>query len=309
MPHEPLAVKVGPLTLKNPVLLASGTCGYGPEMLDWYSVSSLGGIVTKSLSPHPRPGAPPPRIAELPTGMLNAIGLENIGIDAFLADKLPQLRKEHVTTIVSIFASSAEEFATMVERLNRADGIAAIELNISCPNVKEGGMEFGVSPQLTRKLLETVRPLTQLPLIAKLTPNDTNLFDVGLAALEGGADILSLVNTFLGMSLDIKNRKPQLARVVGGYSGPGIKPIALRMVYEMVRRSQAPVIGIGGIRSYEDVLEFLAVGARAVQIGTQNFINPRIGQEMVTNLSQFVYDQGLKQIEDWIGWAQNFRSE
>jgi dihydroorotate dehydrogenase (NAD+) catalytic subunit len=296
-----LSVDVGPLRLRNPILLASGTCGYGLEMAPWVPLDAIGGIVTKSLSPRPRPGGPPPRVAELPTGMLNAIGLENIGLDAFLEQKLPALRERGATVIVSIFAETEDEFVAMVERLDGVEGVAAIELNISCPNVKAGGMEFGTSPAMTERLLRLLRARTRLPLIAKLTPNDTNIFDVGAAALQGGADILSLVNTFLGMAVDVRRERPLLANVVGGYSGPGIKPIALRMVYEMVRRTGAPVIGIGGIQTVEDVLEFLFVGARAVQLGTVNFRDPTAAGRIVQELAQFLADRGLTSVDTWIG--------
>ncbi len=296
-----LSVRVGPLRLRNPILLASGTCGYGLEMTPWVALHAIGGIVTKSLSPQPRPGAPPPRIAELPTGMLNAIGLENIGLTAFLEEKLPELRRLGATVIVSIFAETEDAFARMVEQLNACEGVHAIELNISCPNVKEGGMEFGVSPRLTERLLRTLRPLTRLPLIAKLTPNDTNIFDVGAAALAGGADVLSLVNTFLGMSIDVHRQRPRLSTRVGGYSGPGIKPIALRMVYEMVRRTAAPVIAIGGIRTVEDVLEYLFVGARAVQIGTANFVEPSVSMRLIRELETFLAQRDIHSVDEWIG--------
>ena len=296
-----LTVDLGPLRMKNPIMLASGTCGYGLEMASWYSLDVPGAIVTKSLSPKPRAGAPPPRIAELPTGLLNAIGLENIGLDRFLEEKLPRLREAGATVVVSLFAETEDDFARMVERLNRETGIHALELNISCPNVKEGGMEFGMSPGMTEKLVRLLRPLTSIPIIAKLTPNDTNIFEVGEAALEGGADVLSLVNTFLGMSIDVEKERPRLANVVGGYSGPGIKPIALRMVYEMVRRTNAPVIGIGGIQSVSDVLEYLFVGAKAVQVGTANFLDPMIVPRLLADLKKFFERKGIRKVGDWIG--------
>lgn len=296
-----MSVEVGPLRLRNPILLASGTCGYGLEMEPWFPLDAVGGIVTKSLSPRPRPGGPPPRIAELPTGLLNAIGLENIGLTAFLEEKMPRLRERGATVVVSLFAETEDEFAEMVARLDGVEGVAAVELNISCPNVKAGGMEFGTSPEMTERLLRLLRPLTRLPLIAKLTPNDTNVFEVGAAALAGGADALALVNTFLGMAVDVRRERPLLANVVGGYSGPGIKPIALRMVYEMVRRTGAPVIGIGGIQTVEDVLEFLFVGARAVQLGTVHFRDPTAAGRIVGELERFLADRGLASVRDWTG--------
>ncbi len=296
-----LTTYVGPLALKNPVLLASGTCGYGLEMTQWYDISILGGLVTKSLSLQPRHGNAPPRIAELPTGMLNTIGLENIGIKAFIETKLPELAHFDTCIIVSLFGEDIDEFCTMAQMLDAYPEVAGLELNISCPNVKEGGMTFGVSPELTEQLVHAVRSATQKPIIVKLTPNDTNIFEVGQAALRGGADILSLVNTFLGMSVDIHHEKPRLSSIVGGYSGPGIFPIALRMVYEMVQKTQAPVIGIGGISSAEDALQYLFVGAQAVQLGTINFVNPLSAPDIIRNIQSFLQHKGFKSVQEWIG--------
>lgn len=296
-----LSVQLGSLRLRNPVIAASGTFGYGAEYADFFDVSVLGAIAVKGISLRPRPGNPPPRLVETPAGLINAIGLENVGVDLFLAEKLPFLRERRVTVIVNIFGNQLEEFAELASRLDGAPGVAALELNVSCPNVKEGGMLFGTDPSVTRRVVETVRRRTSLPLITKLTPNVTRIADIARAAVDGGTDMISCINTVAAMAVDIYSRRPKLANVVGGLSGPAIRPIALRCVWEVVRAVKCPVIGLGGIASASDALEFLLVGARAVQVGTANFVRPDVAIEIIEGMDRFLRFQGLDSIEDYIG--------
>jgi dihydroorotate dehydrogenase (NAD+) catalytic subunit len=296
-----LSVRLGPLRLKNPVMTASGTFGYGEEFADFLDLGCLGAVVVKGISLLPRPGNPPPRIVETPAGMINAIGLENVGVEVFLASRLPRLRERGVPVIVNIFGNTVEEYAELASRLDGAAGIEALEINISCPNVKQGGMIFGTDPAMAAKVVEAVRLSTGLPLITKLTPNVTRIGEIARAVVDAGSDILSCINTVAAMAVDIFSRRPKLANVMGGLSGPAIRPVALRCTYEVVRSVNVPVIGVGGITGAADALEFLLVGARAVQVGTANFINPATAVEIVEGIERFLQVQGLAGIEEYIG--------
>jgi dihydroorotate dehydrogenase (NAD+) catalytic subunit len=283
-----LAVQLGPLSLRNPILTASGTFGYGLEFTDFVELSRLGGLCTKGLSLKPHAGHMPPRICETPAGMLNAIGLQNVGVEVFLAEKLPKLRALHATVIANVWGDLEEDYVTVVRALAEAQGLAAIELNLSCPNVQRGGMLFGNSPTLTAALVARVRAATDRPLIVKLSPNAPDLVESARAARDSGADILSLINTLVGMAIDPETAKPRISFGTGGLSGPAIKPIAVRMVYQVAHALPGvPLMGIGGISSLEDVLEFLAAGASAVQVGTANFRDPEVSGRLVTELEAY----------------------
>jgi len=285
---NPLAVQLGPLALQNPILTASGTFGYGLEFTDFVNLAAIGGLCTKGLSLKPHAGNAPPRICETPSGMLNAIGLQNVGVEAFLSEKLPKLRALGATVIANVWGDLEEDYVTVVRALEGAEGIAAVELNISCPNVRQGGMLFGNSPPLTRALVARVRAATQRPLIVKLSPNAPDLVESARAARDAGADILSLVNTFVGMALDPETAKPRISFGTGGLSGPAIRPLAVRMVYQVAKAlPEVPLMGIGGIAELSDVLEFLAAGATAVQVGTANFKDPGISGRLVSELSEY----------------------
>ncbi|MGV8050771.1 MAG: dihydroorotate dehydrogenase [Anaerolineaceae bacterium] len=296
-----LSVQLGPLRLKNPVMVASGTFGYGEEYKEFIDPACLGAVVVKGISLHPRPGNAAPRLVETPAGLINAIGLENVGLETFLQAKMPFLRERLVTVIVNIFGNILEEYAELASRLNDVPGIAALEINISCPNVKQGGMVFGTDPAMAASVVQAVRRSTSLPLITKLTPNVTSIGAIARAAVDSGSDILSCINTVAAMAVDVKSRRPKLANISGGLSGPAIKPIALRCTYEVLQAVNCPVIGIGGISDATDALEFLLVGARAVQIGTANFINPAVGSEIIQGIERFLHAQGLSSIEEYIG--------
>jgi dihydroorotate dehydrogenase (NAD+) catalytic subunit len=296
-----VAVQLGPLQLKNPVLAASGTFGYGQEYADFVDLRQLGAVVVKGISLQPRAGNPPPRLVETPAGMINAIGLENVGLEVFLREKLPYLRAQHVPVIVNIFGNTLEEYAELGARLNGVADIAALEINISCPNVKQGGMVFGADPAMAAGVVGAVRRSTTLPLITKLTPNVTRIGDIARAAVDAGSDIISCINTVAAMAVDVFSRRPKLANIVGGLSGPAIKPIALRCVYEVLQAVDCPVIGIGGITSATDALEFLLLGARAVQVGTANFITPHATLEILHGIERFLKIEGLTGIDQFIG--------
>jgi dihydroorotate dehydrogenase (NAD+) catalytic subunit len=283
-----LAVTLGPLSLKNPITTASGTFGYGLEFTDLVDLSAIGGLCTKGLSLKPHAGNAPPRICETPSGMLNAIGLQNVGVEAFLSEKLPKLRALGATVIANVWGDLEEDYVTVVRALEGAEGIAAVELNISCPNVRQGGMLFGNSPPLTRSLVAKVRAATKRPLVVKLSPNAPDLVESAKAAREAGADILSLVNTFVGMAIDPETARPRISFGTGGLSGPAIRPLAVRMVYQVAKAlPDVPIIGIGGIADLSDVLEFLAAGAAAVQVGTANFKDPGVSQRLVRELAEY----------------------
>jgi dihydroorotate dehydrogenase (NAD+) catalytic subunit len=295
-----LAVELGPLRLKNPVMVASGTFGYGQEYAELVPPERLGAMVVKGISLEPRSGNPPPRIWETCGGMLNAIGLQNVGLRAFLEEKLPWLKPLPVPVIVNLFGNTVEEYGKLAAALDGQEGIAGLEINISCPNVKAGGMTFGSDPEMVFQVVSAVRSRTNLPVITKLTPNITDITVTARAAQDAGTDILSLINTVAGMAVDAQTRQPRLANVVGGLSGPAIKPIALRMVWQVVQVSRVPVIGLGGIVSVEDALEFLLVGAKAIQVGTANFVNPRVTLEIIGGLEDYLRQRGLADINEII---------
>jgi len=279
-----LGVEIGGLALKNPVLTASGCFGYGLEYDDFYDVAELGGICTKGLSLHPRAGNPPERICETPAGMLNAIGLANVGGEAFCRDKLPILRERGVTVVANIFASSIADFVAITERLNRETGVAAIELNVSCPNVSEGGIEFGKDARMCGEVTRAVRSVTKLPVWVKMSPEAGNIVAVARACEEAGADAITAINTIRGMSIDVEQKKLRLANRTGGFSGPALRPIALRIVWEIAGAVSIPVIAIGGVSTTRDALEFLFAGATAVQVGTANFADPSAAKRVVDGL-------------------------
>lgn len=295
-----LSVSLGRLHLPNPVLVASGTFGYAREMQGLVDLSRLGGILPKTITKQPRPGNAPWRTIETPAGMLNSIGLDNDGIDSFLEKLLPYLASLEVPIVVSIAGRTADEFVELASQLDGADGVAAVELNISCPNVS-GGVDFGTDPALCEDLVSRCRQATGTPMLAKLTPNVTSVASMAKAAAEGGADALSLINTCLGMAVDWRNRKPMLGNVVGGLSGPAIKPIALRCVYQARQATDTPIIGIGGIATIDDVMEFLVAGATAVQLGTVNFYNPRASMEVLDVLPAALAELGAESVTEVVG--------
>jgi len=296
-----LSVTIGSLHLKNPVIAASGCFGYGVEYADLVDLSSLGAIVVKGLFLEAREGHPAPRIVETPAGMLNAIGLQGIGVRRFVDEKLPELRARHATVIVNVCGTTIDEYAEVTRILADADGVDAIELNISCPNIKEGGIQFGCSLSGTFDVVSRVRKVTRLPIIPKLTPNVTDVASFARASEEGGADAVSLVNTFLAMVIDVESRRPKISNVVGGLSGPAIRPIAVRMVYECRQMVKIPIIGIGGIVDARDALEFMIAGATAVQVGTANFVDPFIWPKLLEGLQQYLQRHRVTRIRDLIG--------
>lgn len=298
-----LSVRLGKLTLQNPVMVASGTFGYGAEYHRLYNVDQLGGLVTKSISLKPRPGNPTPRIYETPSGMLNSIGLQNVGLEGFLKKKMPFLRKlKKAKVIVNLAGETVAEYVMLAKRLEHVTGIAGLELNISCPNCERGGIEFGVDPVLTAEVVGRVRRVTKRPLIVKLSPNVTDVVMIARAAAEAGADILSLINTLLGISVDSKSWRPRIATVTGGLSGPAVKPVALRMVWQVHRAvPKVPLIGIGGIMTAEDAVEFLLCGASAIQVGTANYVNPRAPLEIIEGLKKVLSTHKFKSPQSMIG--------
>lgn len=304
-----LSVELGFLKLNNPVIAASGTFGYGLELAPFVDLNQLGAISIKGLYFYPRPGNPPPRLAETSCGLLNAIGLQGIGVDRFSEEILPQLKSYDTPIIVNVCGEENEEYASVVEFLSKKDGISAFELNISCPNVKKGGLCPALDPEDTYSLVNMVKKTSSLPIITKLSPNVTNIEEIALSAQEGGSDGISLVNTFLAMAVDVETRKPKLANVFGGLSGPAIKPIALRMVYQVVRRVNIPVIGLGGIASAQDALEFMIVGAKAVEVGTSNLIDPEATLKIINDLREYCAKKGIKKIEELIGTLKTVNSE
>ena len=296
-----LAVNIGPLRLVNPLIAASGCFGYGVEYADAVDLASLGGVAVKGLFLSEREGHPPPRIVETPAGMLNAIGLQGIGVHRFIAERLPELRERRATVIVNICGTTLDEYVEVARILSEAEGVAALELNISCPNIKEGGITFGCSLPGTHQVVSAVRKVTHLPVIPKLTPNVTDVASFARAAEDAGADAISLVNTFLAMAIDVHTRRPKLSNIVGGLSGPAIRPIAVRMVYECRRAVKIPIIGMGGIATAEDVLEFMIAGANAVQVGTMNFVDPFIWTKLLSGLEDYMAQHSIARIEDIVG--------
>ena len=296
-----MEVSIGGLELQNPIMTASGTFGYGEEYSPYVDLNRLGALIVKGLSLEPKEGNPPPRIIETTAGMLNAVGLENVGISAFIEEKLPFLRQFDVPVIVNVFGETIEEYRKVAEILSDVEGIAGLEINISCPNVKAGGIEFGTDPNLAYEVTHSVKSVTHIPVIVKLTPNVTDITSIAKRVEEAGADAISLINTLKGMSVDIEKRVPHLENITGGLSGPGIKPVALRMVWEVTREVSIPVIGVGGIMNARDALEFLIVGAKAVQIGTANFVNPRATIDILEGIEQYMGENGISDINDLIG--------
>jgi dihydroorotate dehydrogenase (NAD+) catalytic subunit len=294
-------LRIGSLHCRNRVLVASGTFGYGNEAAAWTRLDAIGGIVTKSVSRLPRKGNPPRRIVETAGGMLNSIGLANVGLDAFIRDKLPFLRGIGTAVIVNIAAGSVEEYAEVLERLEDEPGIDAYEINVSCPNVKEGGLAFGTDRGMTAAITRALRPRTRRPLIIKLTPNVTRIADFALACEAEGADAVSLINTLVGMAVDIATRRPLLATVTGGLSGPAIKPVALAKVLEVARAVRIPIIGIGGVSTWEDAVEFLLVGASAVQVGTASFRDPDSAARIAAGMAAWCEREGVADMRELVG--------
>ena len=295
-----LAVSLNRLRLQNPILVASGTFGYAKEMTAFVDFARLGGIVPKTVTPQPRAGNPPPRTVETASGMLNSIGLDNDGFDQFVAQKLPYLTGLGTAIIVNIAAKTNEDFRRMASVLNECSGVAAIELNISCPNVS-GGVDFGTNPELAAEVVAAVRSACDIPVIAKLTPNVTSVVPIAQAVADAGADAVSLINTFQGMAVDWKKRRPVLGNVLGGLSGPAIKPLALRIVWQVSQAVKIPIIGIGGIQSIDDVMEFFLVGATAVQVGTANFYNPGLANQLIRELPAALQTLGAESVAEVVG--------
>lgn len=296
-----LKVSIGSLNLKNPIMTASGTFGYATEFEPYVNLHRLGAVVVKGISLLPRSGNPPPRIVETSCGMLNAIGLENVGVERFISEKMDSLNGVNVPVIVNILGETVDEYREISKRLANVEGISAIEVNISCPNVKKGGVAFGAVPEMAAAVTAAVKESSSVPVIVKLSPNVSDITVMARAVEEAGADAVSLINTLIGMAIDPQTRRPVLANVIGGLSGPAIKPVALRMVFQVSKVVSIPVIGIGGIETVDDVLEFMLAGATAVQIGTANFINPRASEEAVEGLTRYVLDQQLHSVRDLIG--------
>ena len=296
-----LTVNIGGLQLQNPVMTASGTFGYAREFDQLVDLNRLGGIIVKGLSLKPTKGNPPPRIVETPCGMLNAIGLENVGIEGFIAEKLPFLQDLDPPVIVNIYGQLEEDYRQLVARIDEVAAIDGIEVNISCPNVKAGGMAFGVDPQAAFSVIRAVRDQTSKPVIVKLSPNVTDITEIATAVEAAGADCISLINTISAMAVDVDTRRPKIANIIGGLSGPAIKPVALRMVWQVAQKCKIPIVGIGGIMTAEDALEFLIAGATAIQVGTANFVNPRTTIEIIDGIEAFLADQGIASVRDIVG--------
>jgi len=304
-----LAVQIGSLRLKNPVVAASGCFGYGVEYADLVDLSTLGGVVVKGLFLAEREGHRAPRIVETPAGMLNAIGLQGIGVHRFIDEKLPELRARKATTIVNICGTTLDEYVEVARILSDAEGVDALELNISCPNIKEGGIQFGCSLTGTFEVVSAVRKATRLPIIPKLTPNVTDVASFARASEDAGADAVSLVNTFLAMAIDVESRRPKLSNVVGGLSGPAIRPIAVRMVYECRQMVKIPILGMGGIASAHDALEFMIAGATAVQVGTANFVDPYIWPKLLDGMADYLERHHIDRIADLVGTVDTSRHQ
>jgi dihydroorotate dehydrogenase (NAD+) catalytic subunit len=296
-----LTVDIGTLRLRNPLIAASGCFGYGVEYADVVDLSTLGAIVSKGLFLAEREGHPSPRIVETPAGMLNAIGLQGIGARRFVEEKLPELRARGATVIVNVCGTTIDEYAEVSRIMSDAEGVAAIELNISCPNIKEGGIQFGCSLAGTYDVVSAVRKVTRLPVIPKLTPNVTDVASFARSAEDAGADAVSLVNTFLAMVIDVETRRPKISNVVGGLSGPAIRPIAVRMVWECRQLVKIPIIGIGGIAEVRDALEFIIAGANAVQVGTANFVDPFIWSKLLSGITDYMERHQIARISDLVG--------
>jgi len=293
-----LSVEIGDLKLKNPVLLASGTVGYGAEISEFTDLSKIGAIVTKSISLKPRKGNPPQRIFETSSGMLNAIGLQNVGLEKFIEEKIPFLEKINSTLICNIAASSIEEYVECARELNTQESIKAFEINVSCPNVKEGGLLFGNDLDSVGRITSKIKAVTSKPVIIKLSPNNANIYDFAQIVKDNGGDAVSAINTLIGTAFDIYSRKPRIKNITGGLSGPAIKPVALAKVLEISRKVDIPIIGIGGISNWQDAAEFMVVGASAIQIGTINFVNPNAGLEIVEGLKKYCEEIGINKLSE-----------
>jgi len=299
-----LEVEIAGIKLKNPVMTASGTFGYGEEFSPFIDLDRLGAMVLKGITLKPKRGNPPPRIIETPSGMLNAIGLQNVGVEVLIKEKLPYLKKFNTPVIINISGDTIEEYIELARRLGEVSkemGVAGLEVNISCPNVKNGDMAWGTDAKATYKIVSSIRKVTTLPLIVKLTPNVTDIKIIAQAAEEAGADALSLINTLVGMAVDIDSRKPKLANISGGLSGPAVKPVALWLVWQVFQTVNIPVIGIGGIIKVEDALEFIIAGARAIEIGTANFINPNITIEIIEGIKKYLIKNNIKDVNELVG--------
>ncbi len=302
--HQDLSVTIAGISLRNPVITASGTFGYGEEYAPLVDLNRLGAIIPKGISLHPMEGNPPPRIVETAAGMLNAIGLQNVGIDAFIRDKLPLLHQYRTPIIVNIFGYTVEEYGELAQRLD-GQAITGIEVNISCPNVKRGGLLFGADPKMAFDVIHRVTHETSLPVIAKLTPNVSDISVIVRSVQDAGAGAVSLINTLLGMAIDVDTRRPKLANTTGGLSGPAIKPVALRMVWQASKVARVPIIGIGGIVTCRDALEFLIAGASAIEVGTAHFIRPTASLEIIDGLQDYMATHGIKNITQLVGIIQN----
>jgi len=295
------SVKIAGLSLKNPVLTASGTFGYGSEFCDFMELSRIGGIIVKGTTIRPRQGNPYPRMAETPSGMLNAVGLQNKGVDYFIDHIYPVIKDYDTNIIVNVAGSTVDDYVAAAERMNELEAVPAIELNISCPNVKAGGMAFGTSPEAAQEVVAAVRRVYKNTLIVKLSPNVTSITDIALAVESAGADSVSLINTLMGMAIDAERRKPLLSTITGGLSGPCVKPVALRMVWQVAKAVKIPVIGLGGISNAADAVEFLLAGATAIQIGTANFIDPAISAKVASGIEDYLIRHGFSSVKELVG--------
>lgn len=295
-----MSVNIAGIRLKNPVMTASGTFGFGEEYGEYYDLNRLGAVVVKGLTLRPRKGNPPPRTCETPAGMLNSVGLQNPGVDFFLEKELPRLLDRGACVIANISGASVDEYCLMMEKLSQS-GVAAVELNLSCPNVKEGGIAFGLKPDLVYEVTRRVKECGQKPVIVKLSPNVTDIVEIALAAAEGGGDAVSLINTLLAMDIDVWSRRPVLGNTYGGLSGPAVKPVALRMVHQVAGAVDIPVIGMGGILDWYDAVQFILAGAKAVAVGTANFVNPLAPIEIIEGIEWYLVKQGFTSVEDMVG--------
>jgi len=296
-----MQVNIGGIKMKNPLTVASGTFNFGQEYASYFDLNKLGAIVVKGTTLLPKQGNPPPRLVETPSGMLNAIGLQNPGVEHFLREDLPCLRQYDLPVIVNMSGNTVEEYAELASILDKADGVAGLELNISCPNVKKGGLAFGTRPEMAAEVTKNVKKVTKLPVIVKLSPNVTDITEIARSIEEAGADALSLINTLLGMAIDVRTRRPVLGNIVGGLSGPAVKPIALRMVWQVSKAVKIPLIGMGGIMNAQDALEFILAGASAVAVGTANFVNPTACQEIVEDLEKYLLEEKISSIDQLVG--------
>lgn len=296
-----MSVEIAGIRMRNPVMTASGTFGYGEEFSAYVNLEEIGAIITKGLSLKPKAGNPTPRIVETPGGMLNAIGLQNVGVEAFVTEKVPYLRNIDTPVIVNLFGNTLEEYGELAARLDRVPEVAAVEVNISCPNVKHGGIVFGTDPAAAYDVVKLVRDATVKPVIVKLSPNVSDVVEMAKSCAGAGADALSLINTLTGMAVDLRKRRPVLANITGGLSGPAIKPVALRMVWQVAKAVNIPVIGIGGIMSATDALEFMLVGASAVQVGTANFLDPSAARTIARGMERYLAENGIASVKEMIG--------